>query len=200
MLAYISTGKMKTLKLEDRVMIKHINAYQKIIYKYYPVDICRGELSYREAKQTQNRLKKIQQCRNNTAQFERLLERIKSQVNPKAYELTINQSYVGKFWLSSNIGCGKFDSCIFIISGMVNLFSVYLCSSLTHENTLAGIDSRAEIEIINQVSHFIKEVYPAYKPFPMELFHARSPGLDAKCQYNDQATYFKCLMAEDISN
>jgi hypothetical protein len=179
-------------------MLKHNKPFQEIIYRYYPVEISSSDLKYGETEQAQNRWNKIEQLRDDTAKFHKLLDKLKLQVNPTAMERAIQLSYVGEFSLPRRIGYVKLETCVFIISGIVNLFTVYLRSDFTRQNTIEGVHSQEELDIVNCVSKVIKEVYPDYEPFPMDFFHTRVPGVDASLRYNDYATYFECLMSENI--
>ncbi|MGK9127190.1 hypothetical protein M1D52_02215 [Olivibacter sp. SA151] len=179
-------------------MLIHNEEYQKIIYRYYAVEIPRSDLNYDKTEQSKNYWEKVEQCSNDMARFDRLKEKVASVLEVNVLELKVGLSYVAEFYLPQRIGPGKLEACVFIISGITNLFSVYLRSEITRLNTLSGIQSQEERDIINQVSELIKEIYPEYEPFPMDLYHTRVPGVAANLRYNDYATYYECLLIDHI--
>jgi hypothetical protein len=179
-------------------MLIHNEAYQKIIYGYYAVEMYRSDLKYGETEQSKNYWKKMDELRGNTGQFEKLLEKIESIQKTTVLERSTDLSYVAEFYLPKPIGPLKVEACVIVISGIVELFSVYLRSDVRRTTTLSGIRSKEEFDFINHISELVKQDYPGYEPFPMDLFHTRVPGVDSSLRFNDYATYFECLMTEHV--
>lgn len=178
-------------------MIRHNEKYLDTIYKYYPKDLDPGDQEYQESAEYIAFLKLKERCASDTGLFDNLCRVIAEERKVNVAE-RINFSYIAQFYLLERIGYAKLDSCTFIISGMEKVYSVYLRSDLTKVTTLEGIRSQGELDLINDIIKHINRIYPDYVPFDMDFYHTRVPGIMSSGRYNDQSTYFECLLSNTI--
>lgn len=176
----------------------HNQKYLETIYKYFAQDINRGDEKYQQTPESKNYFRKVEENRKDTVLFDRLQENIATERNANVLVRNIDINYVAQFYLPEKIGYQKFEACVFVVSGITNLFSVYLLSDITKATTLEGIRSNEELEIINTVSTQIQLVYKDYEPFDMDFYNTRVPGVFANLRYNDYATYYECLLTDHL--
>jgi|GEM_PF-1472735 len=180
-------------------MLRHNQKYLDIIYKYYSKDIHPGGEEYLYSPEYKAYLALQEQCREDTGRFDRLLEEIGKDLDVDVLPRFISTSYVAMFYMTERIGFAKYERCIIIISGMLNVFSVYLGNDNKSETTLMAIRSREELDLVNRVTGHVMKIYPEYEPFDMNYYYTRVPGIYATHRYNDYATYYERLLADWVN-
>lgn len=180
-------------------MLRHNQKYLDIIYKFYKKDLDPGDNEYLYSSEYKAYLALQEQCREDTKRFDQLLEEIGKDLDVDILPRFISTSYVALFYMVEGIGFAKYKRCIIIISGMTNVFSVYLGNDNRSETTLMAIRSREELDLINRVTEHVKKIYPEYEPFDMNYYYTRVPGVHAMHRYNDYATYYECLLADIVN-
>lgn len=174
-----------------------------IIYYYYPQNMYPSDLKYSYTPEITRFYERQESMQKEHDIFKKLCADLEKSIGLS----TLDYSFAGDCcrkafsYIPKSYGITRFDQCVVSMSGMVNLYSIYLtkyypdANHTTLEHTLIDEDKR---KLIDDIVNIVKKYYPNFEPFPMEYYAKEVPLIFALQRYNELATYYECLMTAHI--
>jgi hypothetical protein len=183
--------------------------FTDIVYRYYPKDIYVSDPRYPSTPENVRQWNLIEDARKNkedNTHYENMITELNHYLNCSSYE---DFSLRGAFdlcrksvlHLPKNLHHIDYPYCVICISIVTKFYYIYFTKFAgTPINTLHN-DPITEIQrslINNLISRIIKNHYKDYQIFPNELIDEHVPNIYSSKNYDQFATYFECLMTDDV--
>ena len=180
--------------------------YLDTIYKYFPKDLHTSSLKYADTPEIKRQWELIEHSRKNDGHFSQMANTLVKHLNCSAYQdLSLrgifDLSRKAVLYLPNNHFNEEYPCCVINVSIIAKYYSIYFTkfTGIPINTLKTGLVSSAQKSLAdNMISRIIRTYYPGYKPFPMEHFDEVVPQVYSAINYNDSATYFECLITNDI--
>jgi hypothetical protein len=147
----------------------------------------------------------IESSRENTAHFENMTKMLSEQLHCENYQ---DFSLRGVFdlcrksilFLPVNSSNTEYPCCVINVSVIAKYYSIYFSKfSGVPTNTLkSGPVNEAQKSMEQHISKIVKSYYPGYDPFPLKSIDEIVPEIFSSINNEQYATYFECLVTNDI--
>lgn len=186
-----------------------MNEYLDTIYSLYPKDIHPSDLNYSSTPENIKQWDIIEAARSDhesNRYFEEFTKALVLRLNcQNAQEFSFRGTFdlcrKAVLFLPNNYHHEEYPCCVINVSIVSKFYSVYFTKFTgVPINTLAnGFVNDAQKKLYDGlISIIIKSYYAGYQLFPMEYFKEKVPHILSSKNYNQNATYFDCLMTDDI--
>lgn len=180
--------------------------YLDTIYKYFPINLHTSNLKYVYTPEIIRQWELIEHSRKNNGHFSQMADTLVKHLNCSSYQdLSLrgifDLSRKAVLYLPLNHFNEEYPCCVINVSVIAKCYSIYFTkfTGIPINTLRTGLVSSAQKSLVDSmISHVIRTYYPGYKPFPMEFIDELIPLVYSAINYNDNATYFECLMTNDI--
>ena len=179
--------------------------YLDLIYGLYPANMDPGEFKYSYTKEVSNLWALINRAREENHTFNEMISEVYKELNcvsSQDFSLRGIPDLCRKSLLKLPIDQRnqKFPFCVVNIGVVVKYYFVYFTTFHGGPiNTFNKPVSQYQQDMIDeQIVPIIKKYYPDYEGFPMQFIDERVPDVYSFKECDVNATYFECLLTNDI--